>query len=250
MTIHRACSTLVTVGPAPARRAYWTTTTASRTRKRAGPPEEGATDPPARDDIRVPGSGTVSASLVRGLTNEKAAWRLPAPAERSCPAAPAGRGGLSPMRHRSSCDDSWTASPRLRSGHAQRAATGRELTWPCGVHLAGDAELSSWGRRRQRPGLLPSSRVQRPRRARPRRQASRGQRRRRRPWLSSPSRDSPSDSGRSSPSTTSASRSTRARWSASWAPTGPARPPLYAPCSAWSAQPPAAPGSTASRTGN
>src|SRR4029453_16083351 len=33
MTIHRACSTLGPAGPAPTRRACWTTTTASRTRK-------------------------------------------------------------------------------------------------------------------------------------------------------------------------------------------------------------------------
>src|SRR4029450_5060176 len=33
MTIHRACSTLVTAGSAPTRRAWWTTTTAYRTRK-------------------------------------------------------------------------------------------------------------------------------------------------------------------------------------------------------------------------
>ena len=44
---------------------------------------------------------------------------------------------------------------------------------------------------------------------------------------------------RSSPSTTSASRSTRAPWSGSWAPTGPARPPPCAPCSGWSPRPPA-----------
>jgi hypothetical protein len=33
MTIHRAGSTLVTAGSVPTRRACWTTTTASRTRK-------------------------------------------------------------------------------------------------------------------------------------------------------------------------------------------------------------------------
>ena len=54
-----------------------------------------------------------------------------------------------------------TPARRPLSGHAQRVATGRELTWPCGVRLAADTQLSASGRRRRRPCFVPSSRVQR-----------------------------------------------------------------------------------------
>jgi hypothetical protein len=54
-----------------------------------------------------------------------------------------------------------TPARRPLSGHAQRVAAGRKLTWPCGVRLAADTQLSASGRRRRRPCFVPSSCVQR-----------------------------------------------------------------------------------------